>query len=263
VTVEKGVYRLSGAPPSWHSDLLAPCLAYDGIASHRAAARLLRIDGFDDAPIEISVRRGRRALRIDGTVHERLDFDRARRSMRPIDGIPATDPVRLVADLGAVVPFPVFEAAVDDLLRRNLLTWAMARASLRQHAGRGRDGNGALRLLLNERFGDDVGDSALEKLFASQGRRRRIPVPSPQHSIYDERGFIARVDYAYVEARIAIELDSVQHHLNREAFESDRRKRNRLKLAGWLVLEFTRRMIKTEPDTVFGQISAAVAERAA
>ena len=262
-TVEKGVYRITGAPRTWHSDLLAPCFAYDALASHRATARLLGLEGFDLAAVEISVARGKRELHIAGFVHERLDFGLARGSMWMIEGVPSTSPARLAADLGAVVPFEVFEAAIDEMIRRRLLTWPMARASLRSHARRGRDGVGALRLLIGDRVDDHVGDSALEKLFHREGRRRGLPIAEPQFSIYDEQGFIARVDYAYVDERIAIELDSVQHHLNRAAFEDDRRKRNRLKLAGWLVLEFTKRMLREQPDVVFPQIERARRHRAA
>jgi len=262
-TAERGVYLVSGAPRTWHSDLLAPCLAYEGMASHRATARLLHLDGFDLAGVELSVARGHRELRVEGTVHERLDFELARRTMRRIEGIPSTSPARLVADLGSVVPFPVYEAAVEELIRRKLLTWPAARASLRLHARRGRDGVGALRLVVGDRVDDHVGDSVLEARFHREGRRRMLPSAIPQHPIYDQQGFIARVDYAYVASRIAIELDSVTHHLTRAAFEDDRRKRNRLKLAGWLVLEFTTQMLREEPDVVFAQIGLALRQRAA
>lgn len=259
-TVEKGVYLLSGAPRTWHTDVLAGCLAYDGLASHRAAARLLDLEGFEESGVEISVRRGRRLLRMDGIVHERLDFEIARRTQRLIDGVPTTAPARLVADLGAVVPFPVYQAAVEQLVRRKLVTWDQARASLRRHARRGRDGTGPLRLLLDEQD-EHVGDSELELLFHREGRRRMLPPARPQHTVHDERGFVARVDYAYVVERVAIELDSLRHHLTRLAFEADRRKRNRLELAGWLVLQVTRDMLNTEPEVVFDQIERAVRRR--
>ena len=263
VTIERGVYLLNGAPQTWSTEMLAGCLAYDGLASHRACARLLGVDCLADAAVEMSVERGRRTLRCGGTVHERLDLALARRTARLIDGIPTTSPARLVADLGTVVPYATFESIVEDLIRRRLLTWQAARSSMNDHAGRGRDGVGVLRSLLEERYLDDVGDSVLEDSFAREGRRRGLPAPTPQFQIYDALGFIARVDYAYPRHLVAIELDSVQHHLTRRAFEEDRRKRNRLKLAGWLVLEFTRRMLRNDPATVFRQVELALAHRAA
>ena len=54
-----GVLRVVGSPPTWRSDLSAAVLSTRGVASHRAAARLHGLDGFDNAPIELTVSRGR------------------------------------------------------------------------------------------------------------------------------------------------------------------------------------------------------------
>lgn len=52
-------------------------------------------------------------------------------------------------------------------------------------------------------------------------------------------GLIAQVDLAYVENKVAIELDSIGFHLNRAAFETDRRRDANLARHGWRVLRFT------------------------
>ena len=50
------VYRLPGAPRTWFQSLMAACLwAGEGaVASHRAAAALWGLDGFDEGPLEIT-----------------------------------------------------------------------------------------------------------------------------------------------------------------------------------------------------------------
>ena len=50
------VYRLPGAPRTWLQALMAVCLwAGDGaVASHRAAAALWGLDGFDEGPLEVT-----------------------------------------------------------------------------------------------------------------------------------------------------------------------------------------------------------------
>src|ERR671923_2239980 len=50
-----GVYRLAGSGSSWLQDLLAACLAWGAgvVVSHRAAAALWRILGFDAGIIEL------------------------------------------------------------------------------------------------------------------------------------------------------------------------------------------------------------------
>ena len=67
-----------------------------------------------------------------------------------------------------------------------------------------------------------------------------LPRPRLEYRIRRSDGaFLAQVDLAYPVHRVAIELDSVRFHLNRESFVADPRRRNRLTLAGWTVLSFT------------------------
>lgn len=257
IAIERGVYLIHGAPVTWHTRLMAACLATGGVASHRSAAVLHEVRGFRPGRAEVTVERGRRARATSARVHESGDID----LIRPwrIDGIPTTDAARLSVDLGSVCPFEQYELGIDDLLGRKALTWDLMLDALMAHAERGRNGVGALRALLVERYGEEVSDSALERAFMRLWRRSTLPEPTSQHEIFDEVGFIARVDYAYPERRIAIELDSKKFHLTGVAFEEDPRKRNRLKLAGWLVLEFTWRMIIEQPMTVLRQIERALA----
>jgi very-short-patch-repair endonuclease len=49
--------------------------------------------------------------------------------------------------------------------------------------------------------------------------------------VFDEAGFVARVDFAYPDLKIAIEYDGLWHG-ERQAFLSDRRRLNRLAAAG-------------------------------
>ena len=74
VTVEVGVYRLRGAPATWKSRVLALCLALDGIASHRTAAALQRVEGFPPGLVEVSVARGRSVPRDGAVIHESTDL---------------------------------------------------------------------------------------------------------------------------------------------------------------------------------------------
>ena len=82
-----------------------------------------------------------------------------------------------------------------------------------------------------QRFGEDVSETC------SSGRSsascpRGLPKPATQHAIHDEDGLIARVDFAYPELRIVIELDGRRYH-GPTVFEADRDQRARLTTAGW------------------------------
>lgn len=255
LTAQPAVYFINGAPFTWLTRVLAACLSSGGIASHRTAAVLHEVRDFHHATPEVSVPRGHRLDRSDLIVHESGDLS----LMAPVEvrGIPTSSPARLAADLGAVIPFHLYEPAMDDLIARRLLTWDQALHSLMAHSEHGRTGVGALRVLLEQRYGEDVAESVLERVFFRRFADLAFPAPVAQFEIADGAGFVARVDYAYPERRIAIELDSLRFHLTGEAFEADRRKRNRLRLAGWLVLEYTWNMVLEHPANVYRQIHAA------
>jgi very-short-patch-repair endonuclease len=70
-----------------------------------------------------------------------------------------------------------------------------------------------------------------------------------------------RVDLAYPDALLAIELDDKETHLTDKAFEEDPIRENRLKLAGWLVLRYTWDGLVTDPNVIVGEVRAALRVR--
>lgn len=254
------MYLINGAPRTWHAKVLAICLAYGAVASHRTAAALLGVGGFRPGPVEVTVRRHTKLQRCGSRVHESLDFDLIAPIM--IDGIPTTPPARLAVDLGAVVSFARYEAAMDHLLGRRKLTWEAMFDALMKHARRGRNGVGALRALLEERYGSEVEESPLEQWFLRELRMRGLPRPVTQLQVDDEDGaFVARVDVAYPEARIIVELDSLEWHFNRTSFSKDPATRLRLRRLGWFVLEVTKDMLTDDPAEVFRNLRELLHER--
>jgi very-short-patch-repair endonuclease len=247
--VWRGVHHFIGSPFTWHTKVMAACLATGGVASHRTASVLHGVVDARKGRPEITVVRNRR-VRLDGiTVHESTDLCPAH--IRRIGGIPTTTPVRLAMDLGSVVPFPTYERAMDDLIARKLLAWEGMLDLLCRLSRRGRNGLAAARALLAERYGDSVPESVLERAFLALVLSADLPEPQQQVVIADDDGFIARVDFAFVEPKVAVELDSRRYHLHADAFEQDRSKRNRLQLLGWQVLAYTAdHLIRTGPTVV-------------
>ena len=68
-------------------------------------------------------------------------------------------------------------------------------------------------------------------------------MPARQYEIRTDR-LVARVDLAYPEARLAIEVDGYRHHSGRRAFDRDRERDNELKALGWQVIRITHRLIR-------------------
>ena len=87
--MRRGVYRVSGAPPSWEQSVLAVCLAVPGAtASFRCAAALWELEGFAAGAVEITVP-GRQRTRLAGvTVHDSTVSGPIHRAV--LRGIPTT-----------------------------------------------------------------------------------------------------------------------------------------------------------------------------
>jgi very-short-patch-repair endonuclease len=59
--------------------------------------------------------------------------------------------------------------------------------------------------------------------------------------------------------RLVIETDGWESHGTRQAFERDRRRDERLKLAGYELLRFTRRRIIADPSGVMSTVAELLA----
>jgi very-short-patch-repair endonuclease len=77
-----------------------------------------------------------------------------------------------------------------------------------------------------------------------------VPVPTPSG------GYC--VDVLFRREALVVEIDGWESHGTRAAFETDRRRRNELVLAGYRVLNFTWRQLVDEPDWVIGCIRRAL-----
>lgn len=257
--VEPSVYLLAGHQLSWHGRLLAPCLESGAIVSHRAAGALHHLDGCRPGKPEITVPRWQTYRRPGVITHESTDLHLVQPVF--IDGIPTTPVARTVLDLGAVVPRRV-EWAMFSALDQQLTTWKELLITLVTHSRRGRRGCGPLRKLLDLHYGDRS-ESQPERFFLRIVTEAGLLLPVQQLEVYDADGFIMRVDFAYPDLKIAIEIDGAAYHNNSKAFELDPVKRNRLKLAGWLLLEFTARRLRDHPVEVCEEVARAIRIRSA
>ena len=247
-----GVFAARGSPRSWRQDLLAACLAVDCpvMASHRGAAQLwdLLAEGLDI--VEITVPRGRHPVPSGVVVHRPLDFRAEDLSFR--GGIPVTNPLRTIVDLGAVAPAAV-PFAVDAATSRRLVTVAGLRVITDAVGQRGRAGAGVLRRVLEDRgVGKDA--SVLEAAFRRALRRRRVPLPVSQYEVRVGRRLVARVDYADPPLCLAWELLGYEHHSSYEALQRDEARRQRLHRLGWEVHGFFWSQVVGTPDAVVDEV---------
>jgi very-short-patch-repair endonuclease len=103
--------------------------------------------------------------------------------------------------------------------------------------------------------------SPFERKFLQFLRRRSLPPADRQVPIYDAFGnFVARVDFAYPELKIAIECDSKKHHFGRGDWENDIERRTRLAALGWLVIHVSWDILINRPDELEALIRGALGQ---
>lgn len=206
VSLHLNSYCIAGIPLTWKGRLLAACWAggFRAVASHRSAAALYGWAGGRQEMAEITCPRWRRARHPQIEVHETTALGPL--DMTVVDGIPATTPERALFDLGAVCRPIVVLMAFDKARKQELVTYESTDATLTRLARPGRPGVRPLRWALSVRDPSQApSESEMETLMLEVLRRHGLPTPVPQFEVRHQGRFIARVDAAYPEARLAIE----------------------------------------------------------
>lgn len=255
-----GVLQVAGWPSDWEQRLWTAYLrAGDGaVVSHRSAARLWEIEGFDGAPIELSVPTDHRRRLRGGTVRRTRDLDR--RDLARCRGFWVTNPARTVVDLGGVVSPAAVEVAVDDVLRRGLTTVERLAETTYRLGRSGRSGPATTReLLVARRQTDGLTDSGFETKLLRILREAGLPAPRTQHVVRDDAGrFVMRLDAAYVDHLVGIEADSERWHMSRKRFLDDRTKRATAESLGWRILAFTHHHVTRQTPFVAETVRRAL-----
>jgi very-short-patch-repair endonuclease len=256
--VDHGVYATAGTATSWHQRLLAACLAGPAVASHRAAAALWAFPGFEEPTVEVTAIRHLRRHAASVIWHESHHL--SDRDVTELTAIPVTRAARTIVDLGSVVDEALLLSALDDALRRSLVSIASVQTVLESFDSR-RLGSGAVRRALKRRPAmAAVPESVLESAFDELVHTHGLPAPTRQYRVRAHDGsVIARVDFAYPAARLAIEIDSVRHHAGTLDWRQDLVRMNRLVSADWRTLRFTADDLRHRPRGVGHAICDALA----
>lgn len=259
--VDRGVHLVAGAPFDWTTRQLAAVLAAGegAAASHLAAARIWQLGGFSTAGVELSIPRGRRYRRVGVRTHESTDLDRCRIMRR--EGVPVTDPDRTLLDLGRYVGWRRLARVAEGARRAELVTWSSLIGMLARHARRGRPGVRCLRsVILSGAHREEVTDSDVELLVLGLLTEAGLPEPVLHHEVHEGERFVAEIDLAYPQWKVALECDG-DVHLLPEVRERDLPRQNDLVLAGWTVLRFSRDRVWSRPEAIVAETLAAVADR--
>ncbi|MGH9189402.1 MAG: DUF559 domain-containing protein, partial [Acidimicrobiales bacterium] len=247
--VHEGVYRLAGSAPTWHQRLMALTLAAGPVAaaSHRSAATLLGIPGFVAERIEVSTPRPPR--------HRQSGVHRSRvlppEHLTVVDGIATTRVPRTLFDLAAAVHPLRAERAVDNCLASGKVSLAALGSVTAELSRKGRTGSGLMRRLLEDRGAGYVAPaSELEARFLDLVRSAGLPEPVRQVDLGDADQWIGRVDFAYTNQKVVIEVDGRRWHGAKLDVDSDQLRDQRLAAAGWRVVRIGWTQLTTRPDDV-------------
>ena len=250
------VYAYASVPPTWHMEVAVAVLASGrrAAASHRTAAHIHGLAGRPDRIEVVTLRTGRRPSGY--TLHQSTDL--ARSHITKVNGISTTTIARTIVDIGVPHGIGRTGSCLDEARRRELVSLEDVAFVLHQVARRGRNGVGPARKILVERLAwDQITESQLEDRFLHLLQGYELPVPRCQHPIYDAQGgLVARVDFAYPESGLLIELDGAQFHTDRRSFQLDRVRQNRLIAQGYRVLRFTYWDVMAAPEYVIDTIDS-------
>lgn len=245
VRVHPAVYRAAGAPVTREQLSLAACLAAgpDAALSHRAAAHEWELAEFPGV-VEVVTPRAQWPRLRNVRVHRSMDLRPDHITVRR--GIPITKPLRTLVDLGQSAPWAVSDALELGLANR-LFSIRAADAVLDDLGCKGRTGVGVLRRVLDQRALErGIPDGLLEPRMARLLRKHRLPMPAFQHWVTPK----IRVDFAYLEERIVIEVDGFSTRRTPAALDRSNQRQNELVLLGWTVLRFTWKQVVRQPDVV-------------
>jgi very-short-patch-repair endonuclease len=253
------VYIVFPTHDAWLQSLMAACLWGDGqtVASHRSAGGLWQLDGVSRGMVEITVTKVRRSPRPGLLLHRTSRLPKADRTKFGV--IPVTSVGRTLVDLGSVETELVVEEALDCALRRRLTSIPRLRWRLEELGTQGRKGAAVLRRILDERpESTRPTESALEVRVARLIRGSDLPPPERQYVIRDQGSFVARVDFAYPSARLAIEVDGYEFHHGRARWQRDLIRRSELARLGWRVIHVTADDVRNRSGEILESIREAL-----
>ncbi|OBG94985.1 hypothetical protein A5698_16260 [Mycobacterium sp. E136] len=192
------------------------------------AAALFGFDTEQPAGLHVLNPRGHQLRSADGLVVHRRD---GAPLVRVADRL-ATSPAWTAIEVARALRRPRALATLDAALRSETCTRAELWRAASQQAGR--RGIVAVRDLL------PLADARAESPMESEARLAMIdgglPMPELQYELVDGNGELRRLDFAWPDARVAVEYDGVDWHAEPEALRNDRRRRLALQDVGWTVI---------------------------
>ncbi len=259
--IKPGLYLVSGYSPSVRGRLVAATATLGAVVSHESAAEVHDLPGARKGLAVVTVRVRKTYRFPDVIVHQSTDLTDDQ--VVAVDAMPVTSPIRTGVDLAARMGPLQIGRIIDHIVLKGQGSLDEVCDLVLKLARHGKPGMKCMHKVLEARAGGSfLGESQLEAMAIRLFREWDLPEPLSQFPLPWRSPVNGRVDFAYPELRLIIELDGRAWHSTLEAFESDRLRDNHAQLAGWRVLRITYRMLKEQPEMVRDMIRRALASAA-
>lgn len=256
--VQRGIYLPGKRQPGALDEAQAALFAVDepgSAVSHHTAARLHGLVVPDGGPAHLTIPRPERRPHRD-----RLVLHTARLPAPDVvvlDGVATTAVARTLVDLCRVLGRVSAVWALEDAMRRGLVTAAELAAAARRLART----PGIIRARERLRAADPRSQSPLETDARMRLADAGLPPPEPQMQVVLPDGRSAFIDLGYPEHRVGIELDGRAWHELPEAVFRDRHRQNGVAVTELMLLRFTWWDVVHDTARFVDQVRTALARR--
>lgn len=255
--VYEGVFVVGYPHLSTNGRRLAAVLACgpEAVLSHRSAAALWGLR--EDSGASIDVTAPNRRGRIPKGISAHRDGSLAPADRTKLHGVPCTSVARTLLDLAGVAPIWELRKVISEAEVLRVLDHGAVRSLIKR--SRGRRGVARLRMLMDEIHPETKRTrSEMERLFLDMCERAGLPRPEVNVKL-EVGGRRLMPDFLWRDSGLIVESDSRRYHDTDSAFQGDRRREQRLQLAGWRVSRCTWEQIEREPRALANTIRGLLA----
>ena len=260
--LSRNVYFVASGEPTWWDRLVAAALATgldDVVVCGPTAAELLGIEGAEfEGRIHLAsaAPAARRPVGAGVVMHQLQRYDD---SVVRIAGIRISAPMRTVLECARTLSPHKSVVVIESAVRQRLVTLeevARAIAELRHDRGVVQARRALERVDLRSESGLET---ECRLILADAG----LP-PTSLQTVVVEHGTAYRLDLAYDDLLVGIEVDGREGRAREARFVGDRRRQNAIvRRRTWVILRFTAYDIRRDPTYVIATVREALAAAAA
>lgn len=240
-----GVYKGSQWPTGRDQLMAAICLRNPGaVIGSLTAAEIWKFRRSQkDSLIHVLVPHGTSAC-FDG-IADKVIVHRCRRIdpvdiVRRDDGLRVVSPTRALFDVADIVRDAAATSILEQLVNSGMGTLTTHISTMARLAHSRRSGTATMaRVIAGRPTWNTAMQSDLETRVFAEVARQGLPIPEIQYALLLPDGKTIRLDFAWPQFRIALEVDHPFWHAGTEASHKDKRRDRKATTIGWLTIRVT------------------------